>query len=64
VGAFTCPPALADRSSSRQLAGEASGQTSPGEHDPDHRSEEFLYELKPALRAAALPATVLGRQAP
>ena len=37
---------LADRSNARQLAGEESGQTSPGGHDPDHRREDFLYTLK------------------
>jgi hypothetical protein len=46
VGAFSVPRQLADRSNSRHQAGEASGQTSHRGHDPDHRSEEFLYELK------------------
>jgi hypothetical protein len=41
-----CPGQLADRSNSRHQAGEASGQTSHRGHDPDHRSEEFLDELK------------------
>jgi hypothetical protein len=45
VGA-SAPQQLADRSLSRHQAGEASGQTSHRGHDPDHRSEGFLYELK------------------
>jgi hypothetical protein len=46
VGAFSALQQLADRSNARHQAGETSGQTSHGGHHPDHRSEEFLYELK------------------
>src|SRR5919106_3569845 len=53
VGALSALRQLADRSNARHQAGETSGQTSHGGHHPDHPSEEFLYELKAGLRAAA-----------